>query len=317
MPTGVVTTVLGGIFLAVAAHRLSPGGAGPREMVRIGMSWGRRHPAVVIVAGAALVVAAGTAALLLGDSLLLLGDVGNWLGRQASRRVGFILDARAPRVASALLAGAALALAGALVQSVTRNALADPGILGVSSGAGLGAVVALTVVTDASWLVVSAGAAAGALAVAALLFALTLRGGLNETRVVLVGIGLAAATSAITSAILVRSDPWNQAKADHLARWVDLRRQLVAPGAAGGRPGRSPRSCCAAPTPTSTCCRSTTTPHDCSAPTPRVRGWSPSASPCSSPAQPPPASACSPSSASSRRTPRACWWARRTVGCCR
>ena len=213
VPTGVVTTVVGGIFLAVAAHRLSPGGAGPREVVQIGLSWGRRHPAVVIIAGAAVVVAAGATALLLGDSLLLLGDVGNWLTAQASRRIGFILDARAPRVASALLAGAALALAGALVQSVTRNALADPGILGVSSGAGLGAVVALTVITDASWLVVSGGAAAGALTVAGLLFALTLRGGLNETRVVLVGIGLAAATSAITSAILVRSDPWNQAKA--------------------------------------------------------------------------------------------------------
>ena len=213
VPTGVVTTVFGGIFLAVAAHRLSPGGAGPREVVRIGMSWGRRHPAVMIVGAATLVGAAGLAALLLGDSLLLLGDVGNWISSQASRRVGFILDARSPRVAAALLAGAALAIAGVLVQSVTRNALADPGILGVSSGAGLGAVVALTTVPDASWLVVTAGAGAGAFAAAGVLFTLTLRGGLNETRVVLVGIGLAAVASAITSAILVRSDPWNQAKA--------------------------------------------------------------------------------------------------------
>lgn len=213
VPTGVVTTVLGGVFLALAAHRLSPGAPGAQEVMRIGMGWARRHPAVVIVAAAGLVVAAGAAALLLGDSFLLLGDVGNWLSDRASRRVGFILDARAPRVASALLAGAALAIAGALVQSVTRNALADPGILGVSSGAGLGAVIALAVVPSASWLAVTAGAGAGALAAAGLLFALTLREGLNETRVVLVGIGVAAAAAAITSAILVRSDPWNQAKA--------------------------------------------------------------------------------------------------------
>ncbi|MCA0295019.1 MAG: iron ABC transporter permease [Actinobacteria bacterium] len=213
VPTGVVTTVFGGVFLAVAAHRLSLGGPTPEEAVRIGLAWGRRHPAVLICGVAALVAGAGATALLLGDSTLLFGDVGNWLSGQASRRVTFILDARAPRVASALLAGAALALAGALVQGVTRNALADPGILGVSAGAGLGAVLTLLVVPSASWLAVSGGAAAGAFAAAVVLFALTMRGGLHETRVVLVGIGLAAAAGAITSAVLVRSDPWNQAKA--------------------------------------------------------------------------------------------------------
>lgn len=213
VPTGVVTSVFGGVFLAVAAHRLSVGGPGPQEALRIGMTWGRRHPAVLISGVAVLVVAAGAGALLLGDTHLLLGDVGNWLADRASRRVTFILDARAPRVASALLAGAALAVAGGLVQGVTRNALADPGILGVSAGSGLGAVLTLIAVPSAPWLIVSAGAAVGGLVAAAILFGLTMRGGLHETRVVLVGIGLAAAASALTSAILVRTDPWNQAKA--------------------------------------------------------------------------------------------------------
>ncbi len=212
VPTGVATTVFGGIFLAVAAHRLSLGGPPPQEALRLG-GWGRRHPGVLTCGLAVVVLAAGATALLLGDSPLLLGDLGNWLTQQASRRTTFILDARAPRVAGALLAGAALALAGGLVQGVTRNALADPGIVGVSAGAGLGAVLSLLAVPSASWLVVAGGAAGGAFVAAGVLFALTLRGGLHETRVVLVGIGLAAAAGAITSALLVRSDPWNQAKA--------------------------------------------------------------------------------------------------------
>jgi iron complex transport system permease protein len=234
VPTGVVTTVFGGVFLAIAAHRLGLGGPAPEEAVRIGLSWGRRHPAVLIAGLAAVVIAAGAVALLLGDSHLLLGDVGNWLADRASRRVTFILDARAPRVASALLAGAALALAGALVQGVTRNALADPGILGVSAGAGLGAVLMLLALPGASWLAVSAGAGTGAVVAAAALFALTMRGGLQETRVVLVGIGLAAAAGALTSAILVRTDPWNQAKAitwlggsTYGAKWEQLVPLLV------------------------------------------------------------------------------------------
>ncbi|MFN8136575.1 MAG: iron ABC transporter permease, partial [Propionicimonas sp.] len=213
VPTGVVTTVFGGVFLAVAAHRLGLGGPAPQEVLRLGAGWTRRHPAALLAAAGVAVVAGVAGALLLGDSPLLLGDVAHWLSDTASKRITLILDARAPRVASALLAGAALAVAGALVQAVTRNPLADPGILGVSSGAGLGAVLALVALPGAAWPVVTGGAAAGAFAAAAALFALSLRGGLHETRVVLVGIGLAAAASAVTSAILVRTDPWNQAKA--------------------------------------------------------------------------------------------------------
>lgn len=229
VPTGVVTTVVGGLFLAFAAHRLSPGGPAAVEALRIGLGWGRRHPAVLISGVAVAVVGLAATALLVGDSYLLFGDVANWISDQASRRVTFILDARAPRVATAVLAGAALAIAGALVQGVTRNALADPSVLGFSAGAGLGAVLTLLALPQAPWLVIAGGAAVGALAVAVLLFGLTMRHGLHETRLVLVGIGIAAAAAAITSAVIVRTDPWNQAKAitwlggsTYGARWDHL-----------------------------------------------------------------------------------------------
>ncbi len=229
VPTGVVTTVVGGIFLAVAAHRLSPGGPAAVEALRISLGWGRRHPAVLIAGIAVVVAALAATALLVGDSTLLFGDVANWLSGRASRRITFILDARSPRVATALLAGAALAVAGALVQGVTRNALADPSVLGVSAGAGLGAVATLISVPQAPWVVVAGGAALGAGIAAALLYGLTMRHGLHESRVVLVGIGIAAAAGAITSALIVRTDPWNQAKAitwlggsTYGARWDHL-----------------------------------------------------------------------------------------------
>jgi iron complex transport system permease protein len=84
---------------------------------------------------------------------------------------------RAPRVACAFAAGAALALSGALLQSVTRNALADPSVLGVSSGAALGALSVLAFApTDAAdpwWPMV--GAAVGAGAATALLLGLSWR----------------------------------------------------------------------------------------------------------------------------------------------
>ncbi|MYS52494.1 iron chelate uptake ABC transporter family permease subunit, partial [Streptomyces sp. SID6013] len=84
--------------------------------------------------------------VLVGDTKLLLGDVVNWAQGRAGRAVSFVLDTRVPRVLAALGAGAALALAGTLVQAVTRNPLAEPNVLGVTGGGALGAVIFVTTV---------------------------------------------------------------------------------------------------------------------------------------------------------------------------
>ncbi|NEE58534.1 iron chelate uptake ABC transporter family permease subunit, partial [Streptomyces sp. SID8455] len=106
---------------------------------------------LTLVATAVGLLGAVVAATLFGDATLLLGDVANWLGGRSGQFVTYVLDTRVPRVAAALLAGAALAVAGAVVQAVSRNPLAEPGILGVVSGAGVGAVTVLTVVPLASF----------------------------------------------------------------------------------------------------------------------------------------------------------------------
>ncbi|GEL47112.1 iron-hydroxamate transporter permease subunit [Cellulomonas hominis] len=214
VPTGVVTSLIGAVALIVLARRARTA-LEPDTLVtlRAGSPLSRRAPALLL--GAALVLLAGVlvAGVLLGDSTVLLGDVHNWLAGRASVRLDIVLDSRVPRVAAALLAGACLALAGGLVQTVTRNPLADPGVLGVSHAAGLGAVVVIVAAGAPSFAAVFAGAVVGAVLAGLLVFGVTAGTGLASGRMVLVGLGTGAAASAVTTLLLVRTDPWNQNRA--------------------------------------------------------------------------------------------------------
>ncbi|MET1036021.1 MAG: iron ABC transporter permease [Arthrobacter sp.] len=212
VPTGAVTTVFGAFFLVLLAVRMTDAGlsAAGDALARLRS---RRTFAVVLLA--LLLVLAGlvVAGALLGDAKLLLGDVANWVAGRAGGTVTAVLDTRIPRVVAALLAGAALALAGSLVQAVSRNSLADPGILGVSAGGGLAAVVVITTVPLAGPWLVTGAALGGAALTALLVFGLALRGGLQQNRLVLIGIGVSAGLAAATAVVLVTTDPYNQTKA--------------------------------------------------------------------------------------------------------
>ncbi|UFU06521.1 iron ABC transporter permease [Ruania halotolerans] len=211
LPTGVVTTLLGSAFMVALAQRMRTGLAGEAlATMRSGTSIGRRAPGAVLLAVLTALVGASLAGTLLGDSTILLGDVSNWIQQVASVRVEIILETRIPRVLAALLAGAALALAGALVQAVTRNPLADPGILGISASAGLGAVITIVAGSTVGFAQTLGGALIGAAAATAAIFVLGARGSADQGRLVLVGVGLGAAASALTTLLLVRTDPWSQ-----------------------------------------------------------------------------------------------------------
>ncbi|CAL9660843.1 Petrobactin import system permease protein FpuB [Streptomyces sp. enrichment culture] len=211
VPTGVVTSLLGAAFLVVMAARLrDTAGAAAPDKLRI------RSRRVFLTTLTVLVVAlvgVTIAAVLLGDSKLLLGDVVNWAQGRAGRTVSFVLDTRTPRVLGALLAGAALALAGTLVQAVTRNPLAEPSVLGVSGGGALGAVILVTTVPAAGAWGVAGAAFAGSAVTAVVVFGLAARGGFQQNRLVLVGIGVATATTALISLLIVLTDPFNATKA--------------------------------------------------------------------------------------------------------
>jgi iron complex transport system permease protein len=214
VPTGVVTTVLGAGILVWLARRLRD--SGPTRQPPAARSAPLRSRAffwVVVTAGALACVGAVVAGLLLGDTWMLFGDVVNWLHQRTGPAYTFVLDTRYPRVAAALLAGAALAVAGTTVQAVCRNPLAEPGILGITAGAGVGAVSLLTFAPLAGIWAMSTVAGAGAVAAFALVYALSRRGGLNSDRLVLMGVGVSAGCAAVITLIIAATDPWNTAKA--------------------------------------------------------------------------------------------------------
>jgi ABC-type Fe3+-siderophore transport system permease subunit len=151
--------------------------------------------------------------LLAGDAWLLGGDVVNWLAGRSGPAVTYVLDQRYPRVFAALLAGAALAVAGTVVQAVSRNPLAEPGILGVTAGAGVGAVALITTMPAVGVWTMTSVAGACAVATFALVYGLAWRGGLDSDRLILIGFGVFTAGTAVITFIIIATDPWNTGKA--------------------------------------------------------------------------------------------------------
>lgn len=115
-----------------------------------------------------------------------------------------VLQLRLPRAVLALLSGAAFGLSGIIFQTLLRNPLASPDIVGISHGASAAAVFCI-IVLGWTGLPVSLGAFAGALVTALVMYALAWRGGVTAYRVVLVGIGLAAMLSASISFLFTRA----------------------------------------------------------------------------------------------------------------
>ncbi len=114
---------------------------------------------------------------------------------------------RVPRVLLAALVGAALAVVGTILQAIIRNPLADPYVLGASSGAALGAVSALVLGASVPGLLVTGSAFGGAAAAGAAVYLLTVRGRrLEPLRLVLAGVALSYLFSAVTGWITVTAE---------------------------------------------------------------------------------------------------------------
>ncbi len=148
----------------------------------------------------ALLVACGIASLLVGDARLSVGEVLAALigGGDGTTRI-IVLEIRLPRTALGMLLGAALGFAGAALQGLLRNPLADPGVIGVTASAGLGAVVAIGFgLAAVSALLVPTLAILGAAAATALIFAVAARSH-NLLVLILTGIGISSLAAALTS----------------------------------------------------------------------------------------------------------------------
>ncbi|MFE5075638.1 iron ABC transporter permease [Streptomyces halstedii] len=209
IPTGVPTALLGSVVIVVLALRLRDTG-GLRRPPHTRVAARSRRAFLLIVLGAvALLAGAVLVAVLAGSLWLRTGDLALWVQGAAPDLIGAALDDRIPRVAAAVLAGAALGLAGCVVQSAVRNPLAEPGVLGITAGAGLGAAGVVTSGLSGGRPVLVAVAVAAGLATFAVIALLAWRGGFLPDRFVLIGIGCGYGLSSVTTFLLLRADPYN------------------------------------------------------------------------------------------------------------
>lgn len=195
--------------------------------------------ALALLATVAVSVRVGSVPLSTAD---VVGVIGAHLtgGSTSGIEDRIVWEMRLPRVLLALLAGAGLAVAGTVLQAVVHNPLADPYVLGIASGAGFGAVAALTV-GGGVLLAVGPSVAAFAGAAAALGAVLVLgtqRGALVPGRVLLAGVAVGYLLSAGTSYLQLRADPtqlsgllfWLLGSVSG-ARWPELALPAVVVGA--------------------------------------------------------------------------------------
>lgn len=173
----------------------------------------------------AAVLAATVYGVMAGSSSMTVGDVVSTLLGQGTRSQELIVfNLRLPRVVGGVLVGAALGLAGALTQTFARNPLATPDIIGVTSGASFGAVLAI-VVGGGTYAVapglltlgLPAMAALGALATSAVVYGLAWRGGVDSYRLILIGIGATASLTGLTSYLVARA---KLTEAGAAAQWL-------------------------------------------------------------------------------------------------
>jgi iron complex transport system permease protein len=166
---------------------------------------------VVGIAGVAGALAfAALLSLAVGARSIPFGDVVDALRGHggATQDTAIVLDLRVPRTVLGVAAGASLGLAGALMQSLTRNPLADPGLLGINAGAAAAVVVAIGLLglSGTSAYVWFAFLGAGLAAVAVYLVGAAGRGGATPVRLALAGTAVSAALTAVIYGIVL-TDP--------------------------------------------------------------------------------------------------------------
>ncbi|MGK4591014.1 FecCD family ABC transporter permease [Amycolatopsis sp. w19] len=161
--------------------------------------------AIVVALLAVAVFFVGAVSMTTGDYPLSVGEVIQTLFGFGDRATEFIVTTlRLPRLLTALLVGGALAVSGAILQSLSGNPLGSPDFIGFTEGAAAGALLTIIVV-HGGMLQVSLGALVGGVATAALIALLALKGGVHTFRLILVGIGVNAMLIAFNSYLITRA----------------------------------------------------------------------------------------------------------------
>lgn len=185
------------------------------EVVRRAARGPARRRRRVVAGTATLVVALFAARTLLGDYTITVPDFFRIVtGTQIPGASFILMEVKLPRAVLAVLVGFAFGVAGAIFQATLRNPLASPDVIGISAGASAAAVVAI-VALGWSGSMVSVAAIAGALGCAAVIRLVAGPGGTH--RLILAGIGVAAAMLSVIHYFFARADEWD---AQLVLRWL-------------------------------------------------------------------------------------------------
>ncbi|MGW3648382.1 FecCD family ABC transporter permease [Streptomyces sp. NPDC000878] len=175
-----------------------------------------RLDARALVVVVALLLAALTASVVLigtGDFPIPAGDVIRTLLGDGNAGQEFIVnELRLPRVLVGLLVGASLGLGGALFQSISRNPLGSPDVLGLSQGSSAGALVMIVLFSGSAG-AVTLGALVGGLVTGLAIYLLAWKQGVHGYRLVLVGIGVSAVVTAVNGYLITKADLVDAARA--------------------------------------------------------------------------------------------------------
>ncbi|UMP02974.1 iron chelate uptake ABC transporter family permease subunit [Amycolatopsis sp. EV170708-02-1] len=164
-----------------------------------------RRSLVVVAALALVVLALVVLSVGTGDYEMSPGEVLATLAGQGTKAQYLVVMGRLPRALVAILVGTALALAGAVFQTITRNPLGSPDVIGFTTGSATGGIVGLLLIGSGPG-VVSLGALAGGLLTALVVMALCAPHGLLSSRLVLLGIAVSAVLVGVNSYLLVKAN---------------------------------------------------------------------------------------------------------------
>lgn len=222
--------------------RVDDGGSGPPRGAAPWARW-RQRRLTVLCLGLVMLVLACVAGMAVGSRTIPPVEMRDaLLAFDATRDTHLIVwTLRLPRTIIAVLAGASLGVAGAIMQAVTRNPLAEPGLLGINAGAALAVVIGVSLgglsgMTQYVW---CGFAGAGLAGIAVFLLGRAHEAGTNPVRLVLAGAGLSVVLASVTGIVLINAPPatldlfraWSAGSVE--GRGMDVARVLTIATAAG------------------------------------------------------------------------------------
>ncbi|MEK4566659.1 Fe(3+)-hydroxamate ABC transporter permease FhuB [Alkalihalobacillus sp. FSL R5-0424] len=209
LPAGAITAAIGAPWLIWLALRMSKqvkGSKGFSSNMSMSVGGSKRIGSfgLLVTIFTTLMLVVWTLSLTSGSLYIPLTDV--WaalIGQGQAIHEKILFDFRLPRLLIAGISGMAIAVSGSLIQNTIRNPLGDPQVIGITSGAGVGALLVIVVFPSLTGIWLPIGAVIGGSVAAAIVYAVSWRRGLDPMILTLVGIAVAAAGAAFINILIV------------------------------------------------------------------------------------------------------------------